>query len=56
MKFKWAVYNQLGVLVTRTLTKRKAVEVSQKYKGLYVREIFDNETEPRKDYYSNGGR
>jgi hypothetical protein len=57
MKYKWAVYNKNNVLVTRTLTRRKAVEVASKYTGSFVKELFDsNEIQERKDYYGNNGK
>jgi hypothetical protein len=39
MGYKWAVYNQYGGLITKTLTRAYAVRIANKYVGAVVKAI-----------------
>ncbi len=57
MKYKWAIYTQNEVLITRTITRLKAKAIAQQWKGIIKYEVMDSEAQKQyKDYYSNGGK
>jgi hypothetical protein len=53
MKYRWAVYTKLGVLITRCMARTKAKEIANKWNGSFKQEFFDSENQEKyRDYYA----